>query len=121
MVTLQYCMMTMSNMNEHVNEVGGQPICGGSGLCEHGRRRSRCKECGGSGICEHGRRKNECKDCRGSGICEHGRIKNECKECGVSGSKTINRGRKRKHDQSDSTDANKANISANEGRNFKIV
>ena len=27
--------------------------------CEHGRERSRCKDCGGSGICEHGR-----KDCR---------------------------------------------------------
>ena len=24
--------------------------------CPHGRRRSQCKECGGSGICEHGRR-----------------------------------------------------------------
>ena len=22
--------------------------CGGSGICEHGRRRCRCKECGGS-------------------------------------------------------------------------
>ena len=26
-----------------------------SGICEHGRQRSRCKECGGGGICEHGR------------------------------------------------------------------
>ena len=40
--------------------------CGGSGLCEHGRRRDRCKDCGGSGICEHGRRRNMCKDCGGS-------------------------------------------------------
>jgi len=27
--------------------------------CAHGRQRSQCKDCGGSGICEHGR-----KDCR---------------------------------------------------------
>ena len=38
--------------------------CGGSGICEHGRQRSRCKECGGSGICEHGRRRTQCKECR---------------------------------------------------------
>jgi len=31
--------------------------------CEHGRRKSRCKECGGGSICEHGRRKDNCKFC----------------------------------------------------------
>ena len=41
--------------------------------CEHGRRKSSCKECGGSAICEHGRLKRQCKECGGSGICEHGR------------------------------------------------
>jgi hypothetical protein len=87
--------------------------------CEHGRQRSQCKDCGGPGICEHRRQRSKCKDCTGSGICEHGRRKSQCKDCGVSGSKTINRGRKRK--QSDSTDENIANISANKGRNFTIV
>ena len=52
-----------------------------SGHCEHGRRRSRCKECGGSGICEHGRERSQCKECGGSGICEHGRRRSACKEC----------------------------------------
>ena len=27
--------------------------CSGSGLIEHRRERSLCKECGGSGLCEH--------------------------------------------------------------------
>ena len=45
----------------------------GSGFCEHGRERSRCKECGGVGVCEHGRRRSFCKDCGGMGLCEHGR------------------------------------------------
>ena len=31
--------------------------------CDHGRRRSECKECGGSGICEHGRKRGKCKLC----------------------------------------------------------
>ena len=52
--------------------------------CEHGRRKSRCKECGGSEICEHGRRNIECIECGGSQICEHDRIKRGCKECGGS-------------------------------------
>ena len=56
--------------------------CGGSGICEHRRRRNRCKECGGSGICEHGRQRHTCKACGGSGICEHGRQRSKCKECG---------------------------------------
>eukprot|EP00960_Hanusia_phi_P021838 647173-Hanusia_phi.AAC.1 len=30
-------------------------VCGGGGICEHGRVRSLCKACGGGGICEHGR------------------------------------------------------------------
>ena len=32
-----------------------------------------------AGFCEHGRRKSSCKDCKGSGICEHGRQKSQCK------------------------------------------
>ena len=38
--------------------------CGGSGICEHGRIRSQCKECGGSSICEHGRQRSFCNDCK---------------------------------------------------------
>merc|ERR1719272_339941 len=59
--------------------------CGGSGLCQHGRERSRCKDCGGSGVCEHGRQRSSCKECGGGGICEHGRQRSQCKECGGSG------------------------------------
>ena len=58
--------------------------CGGSSICEHGRQKSRCKECGGSSICEHGKRKSTCKECGGSSICEHNKVKSQCKECGGS-------------------------------------
>ena len=37
--------------------------CGGSGICEHGRRRSQCKECDGNAICEHGQRRSTCEEC----------------------------------------------------------
>ena len=57
--------------------------------CEHGRRRTRCKECGGGSFCEHGRRRSYCKECGGSGICEHGRVRSVCKECGPGGSHLI--------------------------------
>jgi hypothetical protein len=49
--------------------------------CEHGRRKSRCKDCG-TGYCQHGRRKSRCKDC-GTGNCKHGRQKHSCKDCGT--------------------------------------
>ena len=49
--------------------------------CEHGRRRSQCKECGGSEICEHDRIRSKCKECGGASICEHDRIRSQCKEC----------------------------------------
>jgi hypothetical protein len=39
-------------------------LCGGLGLCEHGRQKGQCKVCGGSGICGHGRSKYTCKQCR---------------------------------------------------------
>ena len=55
--------------------------CGGSQICEHGRQRSTCKDCGGGSICEHGRQRSVCKDCGGSQICEHGRQRSQCKEC----------------------------------------
>ena len=53
--------------------------------CEHGRRRSVCKDCGGGSICEHGRVRSMCKDCGGSGLCEHGRRRSQCKDCGGGG------------------------------------
>ena len=37
---------------------------------------------GGSGICEHGRQRSQCKDCCGASICEHGRVRSRCKDCG---------------------------------------
>ena len=39
----------------------------GKKKCEHGRRRSICKDCGGSGLCEHGQRRSRCKECGGGG------------------------------------------------------
>ena len=58
--------------------------CGGKGLCEHERQKSRCKECGGTSICKHGQYKDRCKECGGSSLCEHGKYKVQCKECGGS-------------------------------------
>ena len=68
--------------------------CGGGSICEHGRIRSRCKDCGGSSICEHGRVRSQCKDCGGSSICEHGRERSLCKDCG--GSSICEHGRQRR-------------------------
>ena len=59
--------------------------CGGSAICTHGRQRSRCKDCNGGGICQHGRRRSECKDCGGGSMCEHGRRRRQCKACGGKG------------------------------------
>ena len=59
--------------------------CGGSQICEHNKHKSHCKECGGSQICEHNKYKTQCKECKGSQICEHNKHKSQCKECGGSG------------------------------------
>ena len=40
--------------------------CGGAGICEHNRDRSRCTDCGCASICQHNRPRSTCKDCRGS-------------------------------------------------------
>ena len=56
--------------------------CGGGSVCQHGRRRSQCKDCGGSSICQHGRQMSRCKDCGGSSVCQHGRQRRQCKDCG---------------------------------------
>jgi hypothetical protein len=44
------------------------------GYCEHGCRKSFCKDCG-TGHCEHGRRMGSCSDC-GTGRCEHENLRN---------------------------------------------
>jgi hypothetical protein len=59
--------------------------CGGAAICEHGRRRTRCRDCGGVGICEHGRQRAQCRDCGGAGICEHGRQRGQCRGCDMDG------------------------------------
>ena len=58
--------------------------CGGSAFCKHGKQKSQCKECGGTSICEHDKLKSQCKECGGSVFCEHGKQKSKCKECGGS-------------------------------------
>ena len=73
--------------------------CGGGSICEHGRRRDKCKVCGKHSFCEHGKRRSDCKrrsncggmargeaiaeGCGGGSICEHGIPRTLCKEgCG---------------------------------------
>ena len=55
--------------------------CGGGGLCIHGKRKTRCKDCGGKGICEHNHIRSTCKECGGTSICEHNKVRSKCKEC----------------------------------------
>ena len=55
--------------------------CGGASICDHGRQRQQCKECGGASICGHGLQRSRCKECGGSQICEHDRQRHRCKEC----------------------------------------
>jgi len=66
---------------------------GTTGKCEHGRRRSLCKQCGGGSICEHGRERSACKPCGGGSICLHGRQRTSCKQCG--GGSICTHGRRR--------------------------
>jgi len=56
--------------------------CGGGGICEHNKKRHYCKDCGGNCLCEHGKRKYRCKECNGSSLCVHSVEKYHCKECG---------------------------------------
>ncbi len=58
--------------------------CGGGQICEHGKQKPYCKECGGASICEHGRQRSKCKTCGGASYCIHKRMKSICKECGGS-------------------------------------
>ena len=58
--------------------------CDGSAFCEHDKWKSQCRECGGSAFCEHGKRKSHCRECGGSALCEHDKLKSYCRECGGS-------------------------------------
>ena len=87
--------------------------CGGKGICEHNRQRSKCRECnsavvcehnriryrctecGGASICVHKRMRYQCKDCAGSSICPHKRVRAYCKEC--KGSQICPHGRVKSH------------------------
>ena len=71
----------MAKKCEHGRRRSRCKDCGGGSICEHGRRRNMCKDCGGSSICGHGRERSKCKDCGGSSICEHGRWRSTCKDC----------------------------------------
>lgn len=90
----QSCEQQKDNINEY-NQTRGHKFmcehnrrrsrckqCGGQDICEHNRRRCRCKQCGGKSICEHNRIRSICKECGGNSICEHSRIRSVCKECG---------------------------------------
>ena len=72
------------NKCEHGRRRSHCKDCGGSQICEHGRQQNTCKDCGGSQICEHNRIRSQCKDCNGSQVCEHNRIRNTCKDCNGS-------------------------------------
>jgi hypothetical protein len=58
--------------------------CKGGSICEHGKRRARCKDCKGGSICIHKTLESRCKECNGSGLCIHQKRKDYCKECKVS-------------------------------------
>jgi hypothetical protein len=49
--------------------------------CEHGKRRTICRECSGTGICAHNRQRYTCKPCNGASICEHNQRRYDCKDC----------------------------------------
>ena len=58
--------------------------------CPHGNRKYRCMQCremkmGGSGICEHDRRRGRCVMCKGKQICEHLKRTSSCSICDPSG------------------------------------
>ena len=45
-------------------------------------RRERCRDCGGTSVCEHGRRRHQCCECGGASVCKHGRRRQQCRDCG---------------------------------------
>ena len=69
---------------EHGKRKARCRYCGGSAFCEHGKFKRECRYCGGRAFCEHGKRKATCRDCGGSAFCEHGKFKATCRDCGGS-------------------------------------
>ena len=83
-------MRKKHNACEHGRRRSRCKECGGASICEHGWERSKCKECGYvPKKCEHGRRRTNCKECGGGGICEHQRQRSKCKDCGGGGPVTF--------------------------------
>ena len=80
-----------SEMCIFIGEIHGIRV--GVNLCEHGKRRARCRECGGSEYCEHGKRRAQCRECDGSQICTHGKQRAFCREC--DGSQICTHGKQR--------------------------
>jgi len=74
--------MKNKNKCEHGRRKSQCRECGGVSICEHGRQKSQCRECGGSQICQHGKQRSKCRDCGGSQFCQHDKIKSTCRECG---------------------------------------
>lgn len=73
---------TKKTLCEHNRRRSRCKLCGGTSICEHNRIKSTCKECGGSSICEHNKIRSKCKLCGGGSICEHNRLRSHCKLCG---------------------------------------
>ena len=69
---------------QHGNKKTRCRECGGGSICKHNIRKERCHECGGSGLCKHNKQKSQCHKCKGSQICKHGTRKATCHKCGGS-------------------------------------
>lgn len=71
-------------MCEHNKRKSRCKECGGESLCLHNRIKEYCKDCGGKQFCQHNKVKSLCRDCGGGGICEHNMVRSRCRECGGS-------------------------------------
>ena len=105
---LKYCVKHLEKSRQETKCKHGRQgsrckACGGCGICEHNKQRSRslfygaghicehskikseCKGCGGSQVCEYNKRRSTCIFCGGSQISEHNKIKPRCKDCNTVG------------------------------------
>ena len=46
-----------------IQKVPTKPATGKRGCCEHGRKKSRCRDCGGGSFCEHNVQRYNCHKC----------------------------------------------------------
>lgn len=58
--------------------------------CEHGTRRTICRQCkasgtGGNSLCLHNKQRHSCSECGGREYCEHGRQRCICSLCQPQG------------------------------------